>query len=164
MGIIFQHTCQAKDLILFGTFKLQILLQNVMWSLPFDVPSMRVAIESATTILYALRTIKFPFEVKALTNLSRGMPTLKGMLRMEWTSAGRKICLNSSSCHPPVTRLMSRLTDDWSSKVFGLVSTLNVAGPLSHLSTQISIEAPLPTCHLHHFRTIFCAAKMLLHA
>ena len=47
---------------------------------------MRISIDSATAILYALRTVKFPFEVKAHTNLSYGMRTLKGMLRMDWTS------------------------------------------------------------------------------
>ena len=129
VGIIFWHTCQAKGLILFGTFKLQSLLQNVLWSSPFKVPSMRVTIKSATLILYSLQTIKFPFELKARINWSHGMQTLKGMLKMDWKSARRKTYLTSSSHHPPITETINRLTKDWFVKVFGLVSMLNVASP-----------------------------------
>ena len=103
---------------------------------------MRISIDSATAILYALRIVKFPFEVKAHTNLSYGMRTLKGMLRMDWTSVEMNTFLTDWSCHAIVSKSISKLTNDWSGKVFGLVSTLKVDYPFSHLSVQISIDAP----------------------
>ena len=49
MRMILRHTRHAKDFVLLGKFKPQSLPQKVLWSSPFEIPSMHVFIDSTSS-------------------------------------------------------------------------------------------------------------------
>ena len=99
--------------------------------------------------------MNFPFGVYAHTSRSRGKQELKGMLRMDWTSGGRKTCLTKSICHSHFRGSMRSLSLESLKVLFGGEITLKVDGLGNHLSVQMPTDAPFPTYHLQPCLTIF---------
>ena len=82
VGMMLQHTLQAKDFILFGKCNLQVLPQKDLWLSPFEIPSIHPSIKAKTANLYALLTMNFPLEVYTHTSLSSGKQVLNRILRL----------------------------------------------------------------------------------
>ena len=72
---------------------------------------------------------------------------LLGMLRMVLASSRRKTCLIKVAFHSPVSSSISSETVDSRGSVFGCVIGQKVDGFGIHLSFQIRIVVPSPTCY-----------------
>ena len=77
---------------------------------------------------------------------------------------GRKICLTQFVCHSHFRGSTRSQALESSKVLFGGEINLKVDGLGNHLSVQMPIDAPFPTCHLLPCLKIFCVAIMLLQA
>ena len=97
---------------------------------------------------YALLTLTFPLAAVVHTSLSASSVVLKGMLNMEFASCSRKTSRIMLVFHALLSVSMSALTFVSSGKILCGEDIQNVVGLFVHLSFQMLISCPLPTCHL----------------
>lgn len=97
---------------------------------------------------YALLTLNFPLAAAIHTSLLAGSVVLKGMLNMESASCSRKTSWIMLVFYAPLSTSISALTFVSMGKILCGEDIRNVVGLFVHLSFQMLICCPLPTCHL----------------
>ncbi|KAM4119429.1 hypothetical protein ACJW30_03G058500 [Castanea mollissima] len=93
-------------------------------------------------------TLNFPLAAAVHTSLSAGSVVLKGMINMESASCSRKTSQTMLVFQAPHSTSMSALTIVSTGRILGGEDIQNVVGLFVHLSFQMLISLPLPTCHL----------------
>lgn len=144
-GRIFRQALQAKNLTLSKAFSLQMVLDDSL-TLPL--------LQEDNATLYALRTVKTSWGVYAQTKWSMGNRELSGTLRIAVASSREKNWWTMSVLQAAVCRSISKETLASEGIVIGWEVSRKVESWCSHLSSPISIEWPLPTCHQVHCQTI----------
>ena len=164
MGKMFLQALQGKWQTLWVTFTCHKYFQNFLEFLSSDTTLESDPKLISRAILYALLTLKLLFAVGAQTCLSSGSLELEAIPCITSTSWGRKSLWTRSFFHAPTSASISTSIVALSGQSEGGETTLWVDGVGSHLSLQIWIPHPLPTCHLIPFFTTSWVAKILLQA
>ena len=144
---MFWHALHPKFLTLLGVLAFHSLYQNRCKPEGFEL-SLAQFLSLFLAKWYAHLTLNFPLAAAVHTKLSARSVVLKGMLKMESASCSRKTSRIMLVFHAPLFALMSALTLVSTGRILCGEDIRNVVGLFVHLSFQMLICFPLPTCHL----------------